>query len=297
MASTSLSSTSCYVGSTKRAGSPLSQAASLWLSFLFAFGTPHFSAAAVGGVWFAAHVIATTCFILALIVALKRTAAWPAALLAGLLFGTATMSRLPILLAAPVLFTVLWHQPQPRKNIVFFLLPLTLILGFYGLYNHLRFGSPLDTGVARHQMHPRYIEDVARYGFFSLHYAPLNLYYHFLHPFRLAPQPPFFHPDPEGNSLFLVTPALFLLLTTRWPKNPLVISLGISCVLTEAPAMLYMATGWIQFGHRFAMDYMPLLFILLAFSFSQRLSWVTKALAVLSVLINVIGTSWLLNIT
>jgi hypothetical protein len=54
------------------------------------------------------------------------------------------------------------------------------------------------------------------------------------------------------------------------------------------PALLYQNSGWVQFGYRFALDYMALLFVLIAVC-GRPLTRLGKALIVASIAINLCG--------
>jgi hypothetical protein len=43
-----------------------------------------------------------------------------------------------------------------------------------------------------------------------------------------------------------------------------VVLAGLSAFAISLPAMIYTATGWVQFGYRYALDYLPFLFLAIA---------------------------------
>ncbi len=96
---------------------------------------------------------------------------------------------------------------------------------------------------------------------FNLKYVPRNIFYQFLnYPFFAKNAIEFF----MGGSLFLLSPVFFLVFI------PLIIEkksidnfiLLISIILINIPIVLFMATGYVQFGSRFSMDFIvPLLLL------------------------------------
>ena len=67
----------------------------------------------------------------------------------------------------------------------------------------------------------------------------------------------------HGLAIWVTTPALLLIL---WPKQkpPIHRALWITVACVAAPSLLYMNSGWVQFGYRFSLDYMVFLVVLLA---------------------------------
>ena len=64
--------------------------------------------------------------------------------------------------------------------------------------------------------------------------------------------------------------------------------LWVAVLCTATCTLLYQNTGWVQFGYRFALDYLPLLFVLIALS-RRRFGGVFWACAVFSVVVNTFG--------
>jgi uncharacterized membrane protein len=59
---------------------------------------------------------------------------------------------------------------------------------------------------------------------------------------------------------------------------------------------MYYSQGWVQFGYRYLMDYLPFIMILTALGFEQykspRSLWIKIALVVISVAIGFWGRYW-----
>ena len=70
-------------------------------------------------------------------------------------------------------------------------------------------------------------------------------------------------------------------------ENPfLLLFIGVA-----VPTLFYQNTGWVQFGYRFSLDFLPLLFVLLAIGL-RRITPLLKAAIVLSWLVNLWGVVW-----
>jgi uncharacterized membrane protein len=71
-----------------------------------------------------------------------------------------------------------------------------------------------------------------------------------------------------------------------------VILSGLAAFAISLPAMIYTATGWVQFGYRYALDYLPFLFIAIASGLQRMPKILAWILIVLSVLVNIWGVYW-----
>ncbi len=184
-----------------------------WLTLLFAFGTPHLYLAALGSVWFNAHVVAISFGLLATRAALGESVLRPfdfaqgrlrcappsAALraglrtraerwrwfLSGLCLACAGFAR-PILLFGASFFVVLiwltWARRDRVVTLASFATAVALGLAAHGLYNAARFGSPGDFGYQYTAGAPNITSTYARYGGFSPRFLPCNLFVSILSP-------------------------------------------------------------------------------------------------------------------
>jgi hypothetical protein len=92
-------------------------------------------------------------------------------------------------------------------------------------------------------------------------------------------------------SIVLVTPAVLYALrakcseaANRW--------LGLAIIAILLPTTLWFSTGWVQFGYRYSLDFMPFLLILVSAGMGRDLSrWAIAAVA-LSIGVNLWGTLW-----
>ncbi len=85
-----------------------------------------------------------------------------------------------------------------------------------------------------------------------------------------------------------MTTPLFLLLL--WPREqpPLHRTLWLTVALVALPSLLYMNSGWVQFGYRFSLDYLVFLVMLLAIG-GRPLTRVAKGLIIAGVVVNLFG--------
>ncbi len=257
----------------------------LLLTGLFAFGTVYFFTAVQGTVWFAGHVVACALFPLYLLFAIDARRPALAGLMIGLLFLTRPTT------AAFALFFVLealrvtraadapsappdagvYRQAyawlggtSPRKalrSLALFFAPI-LVLGALAMWmNAARFGSPFEFG--HRFLMIRWIGRIETWGLFSYHYLARNLAVFLASLPWLTANDPHLVVSRHGLALWVTTPNLLWVL---WPKrvDATMIALYLTTAIVCLWNLLYQNTGWIQFGYRFALDYMVPLFVLLA---------------------------------
>ena len=263
-----------------------------WLLVFFAIGTELLYTTMKGSVWFVAHVVATTFLLLYIYEMLGKQRAW----LAALLLGLASLTRITTLLAFTLF--LLWTLAQERK-IPFVLLREWVIFGSVLcvvvvamlLYNYARFGSLLNFGYNGMNVNPLVGDSLHGYGQFSIHFLAINTRFMLLEPPKFIRVFPYVTFNPFGTSIFLTMPALLFAFLgfRRREQRWFATSLLAGCVLPVAAVLLYFNTGWYQFGYRFALDFLPFLFLLAALGMAERPRWPEKTLIVLSVLVNVWG--------
>lgn len=76
-------------------------------------------------------------------------------------------------------------------------------------------------------------------------------------------------------------------------RDRLVIACWAAIIPTTVTLFLFAATGWAQFGYRYALDIYPFLFLLVLKAVGNDIRWHHKLLIVLSVLVNLWGIVWI----
>ena len=230
-----------------------------------AFGSVLLILAPVGWVSFTAQIVGWDAVLLATVAAL--TLRGPRGyLLAGLALACAMATRYGLVFNGVWLAYYLFQRDRqlPLKQRVLAgalgLAPLAVAALLLGWYNAARFGSPLEAGLTWHNMNPLFRADFERYGVFSLHYLPINLYYQFVAYTVLTPR------QWMGGSLFWMTP---IFLGAPWAvwcgrQSRLVWALVLSIALGYIPIGLLMGTGYLTFGPRYLVDIMVPIVVLTA---------------------------------
>ncbi|MFT3927220.1 MAG: hypothetical protein QM778_32035 [Myxococcales bacterium] len=304
---------------SRRGDSPRGRRENLVLTGLFAFGTVFFYTSVQGSVWFSAHVVASVLLLLFVLASLD--AAHP--LLAGLCLGLAWGCRPTTLLAGSFFVVELLraHQraghapteigsnaadsdvPHPLTRamrwvlatdfkaalprLVLFALPMAALFGLYLWFNAARFGDPFVFGHEYLQI--RWKGRIDRWGLFHYHYFSKNLAVFLASLPWLSDTPPYVTISRHGLALWFTTPALLWLL---WPKrvDARMVGLILAVAAVGLANLCYQNSGWVQFGYRFALDYMAFMFVLLALG-ARRFRVGFYACLVFAVAVNAFGAA------
>jgi hypothetical protein len=265
-------------------------------TLVFAFGTVNWYTAIIGTTWFLAHV----CVELFLLLALLETFGRARAVLVGVFFGFAVLSRPNVAAAGPAMLLLLIDRRATRTGLVRFLdgraivcavlitIGLAIPAGLEMWLNWARFGNPLDTGYGT-------ASDLYAgnrpFGWYDIRYLPKHLYVAIFKGWELIDEAPFLKPSPEGLSILLTSPILLYAFAARW-REPAVRLLWLGVILTAAALFPYFYQGWVQFGYRYVLDALPYLIILVALGFAQARRTAVTVLLALSVLMNGLGVYW-----
>ena len=281
----------------------------LTLTLLFAFGTVFFYVAVQGTVWFAAHVVASNLLVLMMLWGYEARRP----LLAGLCLGLCALTRTTTLLAAlffavealaahrkpgvhpvvtgihPLRIAARWVANADLKkaflSCLLFALPVALAIGVQLWMNHTSFDDPFTFGHEYLQI--RWRARIETWGLFHYHYLSKNLAIFLASLPWISSEAPYLTISLHGLALWVTTPNLLWVL---WPKQG-----SVSTVALVVPALLicvlnlcYQNSGWVQFGYRFALDYMPFLIVLLALG-ARRFGPGFYACLVLAITVNTFG--------
>jgi hypothetical protein len=278
-----------------------------WLTVLFAAGTIHWWVSNFGNVWFNAHTVSVMFMILYVIETLTDKRPW----LAGLWLGFSVLSRPPTLFAASfflfyALWQTRWQVMETVKKAVPFFAAFAFMLGIMLVYNQVRFGSPINFGYDHLAVSSPLVDVEHLYGTFSPMFMPCNIYislfglpnfpaaahlsdtlcWHLTkisHDFP-APYQMF---DPRGLSIFLTTPALLYIFKVRL-REPMAAAAAIGILSVLVVDWMYHTTGLVQYGYRYILDVIPLLFILVAIGM-KSINIPARLLIFASIAMNVLG--------
>lgn len=264
---------------------------SLLLSIFFAFGTVAFWTAVVGTTWYFAHTIAITFFLLSLI-AFKNKKDF----ISGILFSLAVLSRYPIFLGIVYYLLELYKD---KNRLIKFLSGALICIPVQLFYNWARFGNFLQTGyieVYKSYVNSNYPFTIRQllnpsapyYGYMDIRNIPLHLFTFLIMP-PIITNALNISPSPYGIGIIFTSPLLVLALLPNF-KNKTERNLFIGWVAIALVDFLHYMQGWVQFGYRFALDFMPFLLIVLAIRF--KTTKILIVLLIISIIVNTWGVSW-----
>jgi hypothetical protein len=278
------------------------------LALTFAFGSVTWYASSIGTAWHFAHVVSLFAMLCAIRLCQRDASLW----LIGFFFSFAGLSRLPMLAAAPFFvayiaarssregfptqFTELVQSAYKvrRKHLGSFIAngarfsgPLLMGFSIFGLYNAARFGSALEPGYA---LIPGLLqEDQYRDGFFSISNVVKKIHAMFLTSFTYDREFPWLKPRLLGGlSIFLTTPLVLWAIKAR-QFNLFVVGTWMAIGLICAPILFHADAGGSQWGFRYAQDFYPFIFLLIAHGTRGYFSFEAKCALVIGFVVNLLG--------
>jgi hypothetical protein len=264
--------------------------ATYWLAALGAFGTMLFTLAIEGDFYYLAHLESVLLVFVALIEWHDRRRPW----VLGLLVGLAALARPTLLLMALPLGLVLLAEARDRvRAAAEFALPIAGAVLVTAAWDYVRFGSVLETGYGIAWIAPP-LEALRSQGLFSIVHLPTNLALFVGGGFGIRDAFPWLVPSSEGQSILLTTPALLVAVNAGF-RGRLNQMLWGAAILTAIPVFLYYGGGGgATYGYRYAMDFIPFLFALVAIALKERFGNLEKVLIGLSVAFVCYGYVWLI---
>jgi hypothetical protein len=262
--------------------------ATYWLAALGAFGTMLFTLAIEGDFYYLAHLESVLLVFVALIEWHDRRRPW----VLGLLVGLAALARPTLLLMAVPVGIVLLAEARKRVRVAAeFALPIAGAVLVTAAWDYVRFGSVLETGYGIAWITPP-LEALRSQGLFSIVHVPTNLALFIGGGFAIQDAFPWLKPSTEGQSILLTTPALLVAVNAGF-RGRLNQMLWGAAILTAIPVFLYYGGGGgTTYGYRYAMDFIPFLFALVAIALKERFGNLEKALIGLSVAFVCYGYVW-----
>jgi hypothetical protein len=272
-----------------------------WMVLLYFGGTAYLSVTLAGISTFFAHAVTTLFLLLAILEVLGGRRF----LLIGLYVGLAAGSRMTAAFSLPFFVYLAWraHSPSegskrrdgPATAIVLLLLGLAMPMSILAAYNYARFGNPTETGFGLALLYSQVLQDARSHGLFSLAHVPKNLFMMLLQgPVAAGGEGnavlkfPYVTASPWGMSLFLTTPALVYAIRAPLSKR-LVRASWMAIGLTLIPIVTYYGIGYVQFGYRYSLDFMPFLMLLVALGLPVVLTKTAVVLISASVIVNLWG--------
>lgn len=262
-----------------------------WLSIFFEFGTVLYFVSIVN---ISAYVVQATAMIFVVLSIFEyfTNKRW---FIIGVLVALAGTTRIT-LFGLSVFFLLelfsIRKTSQFKRSLMLFLIPLLIAIIFLGFYNFKRFNSFFDTGYTKN------VTVVGKEGgnqaksFFGLVHVPGNLFAEFL----MGPEPvrdarfefvlkfPYLKVNGTGLAIWFTSPLFLYLIKTK--KRYYSYSALAGIIILAVPSLIYFGIGVSQFGYRYSLDFIPLLFLLLLSAFEKGVPRFAKFLIAAGVVFN-----------
>ncbi len=255
-------------------------AARLPLTVAWAFGSEVLWVAGTGGQHLYPQILAAALLLGALVA--SRTGR-PAAL-AGLLVGLAAMARLPVALALPL---VAWPYDWRGRGAVLF--GLAVPLAVMAVYNVARYDVPWEFGyglIAYPDGTTVLDEPYYTNGIVALEYLPRGLTAALLRGFDSVEG--WARPSFYGASILLTMPIVMWVVEARPIRWALVA--GGTALLVLLPDLLHGNPGFGQFGYRFVLDALPIVWLMLGVALAARIPPAAWLALVFGIVVNIYGS-------
>jgi len=248
----------------------------LWLCLAFFLASPYLFVGSFPIAW--NSLLAITFLLSALLEFCTRKRS----LVLGSLLALASLCRFNLFLVGIYLVADFWFEEGELKakfkKIWRLSLPLVVVIITMFVYDWARFGDPLQTG----NIYLSFASYAMPHGLFGLEYTPANLFSSLIKPPTFQLSSPFVIPPESGIGILFVSPYLLYLIKGRYSDRESKFLWGIIGVLA-LPILLWFSSGGSQFSFRFALDFLPFIFILLARSFKKGLPLAFKGIILVSV--------------
>lgn len=259
-----------------------------FLSVAFVFGSVFFGVAPHSSSWYFAQTITVFLLFLAIWEYFGKKRHWLIGLFLGMVLLTRVTAAVAILFFALdiLLKKSLSQKVKIEKLAKLFVIPAICFL-LLSTYNYVRFGDPLDQGYRAQILFEQFDVDKEEYGLFNIQYLPRGIYYSLL----AMPNPninsdthnlafPFVVADPWGMSIFVNSPFLLYLFFLKIKKKRAKLLIITSYVIWFGIAASVFI-GHKQFGFRYALDFMPLLFTAFMITYRDNFSKLSRNLKLL----------------
>ena len=263
---------------------------SLVVSFAIIFSTNYLGIALVPWSWYFGQVVGFSLILLAL-EGYFFNRSW---LLIGIYLGLAYATRVSLILTSVFFILNLLYsgisKTKKIQKIILLFIPIILAILVVGLYNYARFGDAFETGYSLQPLGWGWNKQ--DFQIWSFKYIPTHLYTLFIKmpgsiniPETNVLQFPYLRVDGSGFSILLSSFIFIWILFSDW-KNLTVKIISITCaVIIFAISGSFTPGGW-QYGYRYAIDFYPMLFLLLLHVFKKNVSYKFLTLTIFGFLMN-----------
>lgn len=265
---------------------------SIIISFAILFSSAYLGIALTSWSWYFAQTVGFTLTLLAL-EAYFFNRSW---LLIGIFIALAYATRVSLIFTAVFfILNLLYSDLSDKikiKKFTLLIIPIITSVIILGFYNYARFGNPLETGYSIQDWGDGPVVANRTLGLWSLIHIPRNLYSMFLKmpeplfiPGTEVMQLPYLRIDGSGISILFTSPIFIWILFSNWRDKKVKFAAVTTLIMIFALCGSFTNGGW-QYGYRYAIDFYPMLFLILLFSFKNEVSYKFMIIAIAAFLIN-----------
>ena len=262
---------------------------SLLLSSGFVLGSVFIGVASISSSWFFAQVLTTFLIFWSLYEFYTHKRWWLMGVICGMIVLTrATAAPIIIFFALELLGNNREKIHRTTKLLALFLPALAGVI-IQGIYNFIRFHSPFNGGF-EYQLISNDSAQARAMGIFSIKHLPTNLIsLLFRGPIPVVKDTtswslkfPYIDNNPYGMSIFFTSPYLLSIFTNKWSTfdkqiKHLLVAIAVSGILV----LCYYGIGLDQFGYRYALDFMPPLYLLFMIMYKKSHDHITLGMRLL----------------
>lgn len=224
----------------------------------------------IGSGWYFSQMCGLLFLWVALLLLVKKNSL----LLVSTCVGLAYLSRYPLLLTFPFFAYMTRERWYPEKRIAVrqllpLLIPFASIVTLSLLYNLVRYQTPAHYGYTIYEARRYNAALEYPYGSYSVMYVPRILSAMLFSMPKLNVHFPYIIPNDYAMALWLVFPAVFIVFFASIQRD-IVFASWVTILLLLPVALFHGGVGMTQFGFRYALDYMPFLFILIGYAIREK---------------------------
>jgi len=264
----------------------------VWVFLAFFFGSPYWYVLITSTyIYSFAHIICSALLLLLLLeLSGKQRLGWIA-----FYWSMAFMTRqMTLFYGILIIYFVLSNNPpHAYRKLAFIGLIFALVTISYLLLNYIRFDNPLETGYSYLDYAGTIKARVEAHGLFSYKYFFFNFYHMLVKGHNLIFSGPELlrvtGVDLFGTSILAASPFVLFAIKSDLPQK-MKIYLWITLVLILTGLLFYHNNGWMQVnGQRFALDFLPILIILIASAYKTIPPWLFRLTVLYAIGLNILS--------
>src|SRR3989344_4732830 len=268
-----------------------SQVDAFWLANFFVFGTVLYF---VGLVNISAYLVQTvaTAFLILPLWEYFTQRRW---FVIGLLVAAAGATRVTLFGMSLFFVLEIWRrrsQIDLVKSLAYLMLPIIFTVSVLGIYNFRRFNSFFDTGYTYNASVRDKDNGNYKLGWFSPEHIPANLYALLIMPpepvvkkgYQFVLEFPYLRVNHFGLAIWFTSPLFLYLVAVR--KRLYTVPAVLTIVVLAIPSLVYFGIGISQYGYKYNLDFLPLLFLILLSAFPKGLTFRAKAIIAVGIIFN-----------